>query len=87
MIQAKALCKSLGLNLLTNAVLMMSLAFNIDPHRSVGISSLVWCALLGETTFISKSTALLGSDNHSGNMVAVVYFCFSALLSCLLLAV
>mmetsp|Transcript_9720 Transcript_9720/g.20623 ORF Transcript_9720/g.20623 Transcript_9720/m.20623 type:complete len:365 (+) Transcript_9720:263-1357(+) len=87
MIQAKALCKSLGLNLLTNAVLMMSLAFNIDPHRSVGISSLVWCVLLGETTFMSKSTALLGSDNHTGSVVAVAYFCFSALLSCLLLAV
>ena len=83
---AKALCKSLGMNLLMNAVLMLTLAFGVEARRAAGISALVWSMLLGETTFISKSTALMGSDNENGNNVAVAYFLFSALLSYVLLA-
>ena len=84
--KSKALCKSLGMNLLTNAVFMLTLAFGIEARRAAGISALVWSVLLGETTFVSKSTALMGSDNENGNNVAVVYFLFSALLSYVLLA-
>ena len=84
--KTKALCKSLGLNLLTNAVFMLTLAFGIETRRAAGTSAVVWSILLGETTFISKSTALMGPDSENGNSIAVAYFLFSALLSCVLLA-
>ena len=84
--KTKALCKSLGLNLLTNAVFMLTLAFGIETRRAAGTSAVVWSILLGETTFISKSTALMGPDSENGNSIAVAYFLFSALLSYVLLA-
>ena len=84
--KTKALCKSLGMNLLINAVFMLTLAFGIEARRAAGVSALVWSILLGETTFISKSTALMGSGNETGNNTAVAYFIFSALLSYVLLA-
>ena len=84
--KTKALCKSLGMNLLINAVFMLTLAFGIEARRAAGVSALVWSILLGETTFISKSTALMGSGNETGNNTAIAYFLFSALLSYVLLA-
>ena len=74
------------MNLLINAVFMLTLAFGIEARRAAGVSALVWSILLGETTFISKSTALMGSGNETGNNTAIAYFLFSALLSYVLLA-
>jgi hypothetical protein len=80
--KAKALCKGLGNELTTSALLMGTLAYGVNPFKATGYTCLLWVFLLADMSFRDKTYKLVGASSprsQIGNIIIAALFSYGFL--------
>lgn len=80
--KSRALCRGLGNELTTSALLMGAVAFGVDPFKAAGHTCLLWLVLLADMAFRDKTYELVGESSRRylvGNMILAALFAFGFL--------